>query len=136
MTLPRSRDAADRTPRTTLTDPVSTAAPTTACATTSRAAAAEIFDAPAYPKLHFIEGRYANDPTNWWVPNRACTEAMLRSAGFRIEAHPEAEVYLCSCGGRPAGEGWGPASRGAPDDVPAWEGQRRQVVDGRAVHTA
>ena len=53
------------------------------------------FDEPGYPKLHFIERRYSHDETNWWVPNRACTEAMLRSAGFRIEAQPEDEVYLC-----------------------------------------
>lgn len=48
-----------------------------------------------WPRLHFIEKRYAQDPTNWFIPNRAATEAMLRSAGFRIEAHPEPEVYLC-----------------------------------------
>lgn len=55
----------------------------------------DLFDRPGYPKLHFIEHRYANDPTNWWVPNTACTEAMLRSSGFEIVAHPEDEVYLC-----------------------------------------
>jgi tRNA (mo5U34)-methyltransferase len=54
-----------------------------------------LFDEPGYPKMHFIEKRYSHDETNWWVPNRACTEAMLRSAGFSIEAHPEDEVYLC-----------------------------------------
>jgi tRNA (mo5U34)-methyltransferase len=53
------------------------------------------FDRPGYPKLHFIEHRYADDPTNWWVPNRACAEAMLRSAGFAILSHPEDEVYVC-----------------------------------------
>lgn len=53
------------------------------------------FDEPGFPKLHFIEQRYSNDQTNWWIPNRACVEAMLRSAGFRIEAHPEDETYLC-----------------------------------------
>jgi tRNA (mo5U34)-methyltransferase len=53
------------------------------------------FERPAYPKLHFIEHRYADDATNWWVPNRACTEAMLRSAGFEITDHPEDEVYIC-----------------------------------------
>jgi len=58
------------------------------------------FDEPAYPKLHFIEHRYANDPTNWWVPNRACVEAMLRSAGFAVAARPEDEVYICRRGGR------------------------------------
>ena len=53
------------------------------------------FDSPGYPKLHFIEHRYAHDETNWWIPNRACVEAMLRSSGFSIEAQPEEEVYLC-----------------------------------------
>lgn len=56
---------------------------------------ARVFDAPGYPKLHFVEERYAHDPTNWWIPNRACTEAMLRSAGFAIREHPEDEVYVC-----------------------------------------
>jgi len=59
------------------------------------------FDSPGYPKMHFIEHRYADDPTNWWVPNRACVEAMLRSAGFVITAHPEDEVYFCKKGARP-----------------------------------
>ncbi|MDB5649148.1 MAG: hypothetical protein JWL62_668 [Hyphomicrobiales bacterium] len=62
----------------------------------------EHFDQPAYPKLHFIEHRYASDPTNWWVPNAACVEAMLRSSGFRIDAHPEREVYICRRGQTPA----------------------------------
>lgn len=53
------------------------------------------FDEPGYPKMHFIEHRYSHDVTNWWVPNRACVEAMLRSAGFAIEAQPEDEVYVC-----------------------------------------
>jgi tRNA (mo5U34)-methyltransferase len=54
-----------------------------------------IFDRATWPKLHFVERRYADDPTNWWIPNRACAEAMLRSAGFEIVAHPEQEVYVC-----------------------------------------
>jgi tRNA (mo5U34)-methyltransferase len=54
-----------------------------------------IFDDPGYPKLHFIEHSYAADPTNWWAPNRACTEAMLRSAGFAVMSRPEDETYLC-----------------------------------------
>ncbi len=53
------------------------------------------FDDPAFPKMHFIEERFAHDETNWWIPNRGCVEAMLRSSGFFIEAHPEDEVYLC-----------------------------------------
>ena len=53
------------------------------------------FDDPGYPKMHFIEQRYASDWTNWWAPNRACSAAMLRAAGFTIEANPEPEVFLC-----------------------------------------
>ena len=55
----------------------------------------EIFSAPGFPVLHFVEHRYAGDPTNWWIPNRACAEAMLRSAGFEIEDQPDPEVYIC-----------------------------------------
>jgi tRNA (mo5U34)-methyltransferase len=54
-----------------------------------------IFYLPSYPRLHFVEQRYAKDPTNWRIPNRACVEAMLRSAGFAIIEHPEEEVYIC-----------------------------------------
>ena len=53
------------------------------------------FDEPGYPKMHFIEHRYSHDQTNWWVPNRACVEAMLRSSGFAIASQPEPEVYVC-----------------------------------------
>jgi tRNA (mo5U34)-methyltransferase len=54
-----------------------------------------IFDDPAYPKLHFVEHRYAGDPTNWWIPNQACAEAMVRSAGFEVTSRPAPEVLLC-----------------------------------------
>jgi tRNA (mo5U34)-methyltransferase len=63
------------------------------------------FAAEEYPKLHFVEHRYAGDPTNWWIPNRGCTEAMLRSSGFVIAAHPEPEVYLCRLGERMQADG-------------------------------
>lgn len=53
------------------------------------------FDEPGYPKLHFVEHRYSTDQTNWWIPNRAAAEAMLRSAGYAILAHPEDEVFIC-----------------------------------------
>jgi tRNA (mo5U34)-methyltransferase len=55
----------------------------------------EIFNREGYPVMHFIENRYSNDPTNWWIPNRACVEAMLRSSGFEILDQPEEEVYIC-----------------------------------------
>jgi tRNA (mo5U34)-methyltransferase len=54
-----------------------------------------LFADDAAPRLQFIEHRLAGDPTNWWVPNRACLEAMLRSAGFSMQAPPAGDVYLC-----------------------------------------
>ena len=54
-----------------------------------------MFERADFPVMYFIEKRYSNDPTNWWIPNRACAEAMLRSAGFTILSHPEEEVYIC-----------------------------------------
>lgn len=57
----------------------------------------EIFK-PSFPQMYFIEHCYSQDPTNWWIPNRACVEAMLRSAGFEILEHPEEEVYVCRRG--------------------------------------
>ncbi len=74
----------------------------------------EQFDAAGYPTLHFVEHRYADDPTNWWIPNRACVEAVLRSAGFAITAHPEDEVYLCKRTTRPQADGPVYPSRGEP----------------------
>jgi tRNA (mo5U34)-methyltransferase len=65
----------------------------------------DLFDRPGFPRLHFIEHRYADDPTNWWVPNRAGVEAMLRSAGFAITEHPEDEVYICRRVAAPQGAG-------------------------------
>jgi tRNA (mo5U34)-methyltransferase len=55
----------------------------------------EIFERPDFPKMFFIEKSYSGDHTNWWIPNRAAAEAMLRSAGFQIVDHPEEEVFVC-----------------------------------------
>lgn len=55
-----------------------------------------IFEDRRYPAMYFIEESYAGDPTNWWAPNRACMEAMLRSAGLRVEERVGAEVFYCS----------------------------------------
>ena len=59
-----------------------------------------------------IEKSYAGDPTNWWIPNRACAEAMLRSAGFEILEHPEDEVYVCGYTEAPAWAGAAYPARG------------------------
>jgi tRNA (mo5U34)-methyltransferase len=55
-----------------------------------------VFEEVGYPAMYFVEHLYAGDPTNWWIPNQAGMEAMLRSAGLRIEAHPSGEVYFCA----------------------------------------
>jgi len=54
-----------------------------------------VFAQDGFPKMYFIEQSYSGDCTNWWIPNRACVEAMLRSSGFEIVEHPEDEVYIC-----------------------------------------
>jgi tRNA (mo5U34)-methyltransferase len=56
----------------------------------------EIFNYPEFPQMYFIEHSYANDQTNWWIPNRAAAEGMLRSAGLEIVAHPESETWICA----------------------------------------
>jgi tRNA (mo5U34)-methyltransferase len=53
------------------------------------------FALPDYPAMYFVEHCYAGDWTNWWIPNRAGVEAMLRSAGFIIERRGDDDVYLC-----------------------------------------
>lgn len=51
---------------------------------------------PGWPKMAFIEHNFAGDPTNWWAPNHACVEAMLRAGGLKVtEALPH-ELYLCA----------------------------------------
>lgn len=54
-----------------------------------------IFERLSFPLAYFIEHSYSHDWTNWWIPNRAGVEAMLRSAGFDILSSPAEEFYLC-----------------------------------------
>lgn len=49
-----------------------------------------------WPKMAFIEHKFSGDPTNWWVPNHAGIEAMLRSSGLRVTGRPAEEIYLCA----------------------------------------
>ncbi|HEV2732883.1 MAG TPA: TIGR04290 family methyltransferase [Terriglobales bacterium] len=55
----------------------------------------EIFRDPDFPVVYFIEKSYSHDYTNWWIPNRAAVEAMLRSSGLEILEHPESETWIC-----------------------------------------
>jgi tRNA (mo5U34)-methyltransferase len=54
----------------------------------------ELMLAPSWPKMAFIERRLAGDPSNWWAPNRACVEAMIRSAGLEPVGSPGHEIEL------------------------------------------
>ena len=55
-----------------------------------------VFSDPDWPSMYFVEHSYADDPTNWWIPNRAAAEAMLRSSGLEILEHPESETWICA----------------------------------------
>jgi tRNA (mo5U34)-methyltransferase len=55
-----------------------------------------IFENRDFPRMFFVEKSYAGDPTNWWIPNCSAAEAMLRSSGLEIVAHPESETWICA----------------------------------------
>jgi tRNA (mo5U34)-methyltransferase len=55
----------------------------------------EDFLAPGWPKIAFIEHAFAGDATNWWAPNHAAAEAMLRSSGMRVLQRAAHEIYVC-----------------------------------------
>jgi tRNA (mo5U34)-methyltransferase len=55
----------------------------------------DAFATPGWPKMAFIEHEFSGDPTNWWAPNHAGVEAMLRSSGLRVVGRPGHEIYLC-----------------------------------------
>lgn len=57
-----------------------------------------IFEEPDFPRMYFIENSYSHDHTNWWIPNTAAAEAMLRSSGLVIVDHPEEETWVCEPG--------------------------------------
>lgn len=56
----------------------------------------DIFENRNFPAMYFVEKSYSHDPTNWWIPNRAAVEGMLRSSGLELLAHPEEETWVCA----------------------------------------
>lgn len=48
-----------------------------------------------WPKMAYIEHKLATDESNWWAPNHACVEALLRTAGLKVVGRPDHEFYLC-----------------------------------------
>jgi tRNA (mo5U34)-methyltransferase len=61
----------------------------------------DVLNAPGWPRMAFVEHRFAGDSTNWWIPNHACIEAVLRSAGFIIVGRPGHEIYICKLAKKP-----------------------------------
>jgi tRNA (mo5U34)-methyltransferase len=49
---------------------------------------------PDWPKMAFFEHAFAGDPTNWWAPNKAGVEAMLRSCGLQCIGEPGHEMWI------------------------------------------
>lgn len=84
----------------------------------------DAFGEPGWPKMAFIEHKFAGDPTNWWAPNHAGVEAMLRSSGLDVVSRPGHEIYVCEPRG---GASW-PRSEGAAELRSAtgrpWRGAR------------
>jgi tRNA (mo5U34)-methyltransferase len=79
----------------------------------------EMMREPGWPKMAFLEHHFAGDPTNWWVPNHAGVEAMLRAAGLQIVGHPGHEIYLCA------------PDLGRPSAVSTWNAAELLSATGR-----
>lgn len=79
---------------------------------------------PGWPVLAFLEHPFAGDETNWWAPNHAGVEALLRSSGMRVTARPGHEIYFCEPD--PAADTW-PRGRGRAELLSAtgraWEAE-------------
>lgn len=51
---------------------------------------------PGWPTMAFIEHALAGDQTNWWAPDAAAVEAMLRSCGLAVRGRPGHEIWVCA----------------------------------------
>lgn len=61
----------------------------------------DVFEQPGFPAMYFVEHAYAGDPTNWWVPNEAAVQALLRSVGMPVQQRRGEGLYVCESGERP-----------------------------------
>ena len=95
----------------------------------------EDFLAPGWPRVAFIEHPFAGDETNWWAPNHAAVEAMVRATGLRVTARPADEMYLCEPD--PAAHPW-PRRRGRAELLSATGQPWREPAagSGDAAHDA
>jgi len=93
----------------------------------------ESFLEAGWPKMAFIEREFAGDVTNWWAPNHACVEAMLRSSGLRVTGRPGHEIYLCEPD--PAAPVW-PRTRGRAELLSATGRPWTEAADAYAAPAA
>jgi tRNA (mo5U34)-methyltransferase len=75
---------------------------------------------PGWPKMAFIEKKLAGDITNWWAPNHACVEALMRSTGLRVVSRPGHEMYMCA-----------PGEEGGVSAARAWDVGELRAATGR-----
>lgn len=61
-----------------------------------------------WPKMAFIEKKLNGDLTNWWAPNRAAIEALMRTCGLEVVHRPGKETYICqpSANGQAVSKDW------------------------------
>ena len=76
-----------------------------------------------------FQGDEAGNPSNWWIPNRACIEQMLATAGFAgistVWEEPREEHWGRLCVHAVPSAGMGHRSPARPQAAPD-ERQRRQ----------
>lgn len=75
---------------------------------------------PGWPKMAFIEHQLAGDRTNWWTPNLAGVEAMLRSAGMRVTHRLPQEIFVAE------------PDRANPSCIAGWNRGEFLAATGRA----
>lgn len=53
---------------------------------------------PGWPRMAFVPGELEGDPTNCWIPNRACIESLLEDLDFHVEQRAGEDMYVCRRG--------------------------------------
>lgn len=86
----------------------------------------ERLDEAGWPKMAFVRRMLNGDPTNWWVPNRACVEAMLADVGFEVVGRPGDDIHICA-----PDQELGEASLRSPDELAAAVGPRHRPSKDR-----
>ncbi len=83
-----------------------------------------------WPKMAFIEQKFNGDPTNWWAPNTAALQAMLRSCGFEVIAAPGDETFVGRKKSEGVAAGWN-ASEYQSATGQQWQQSLQQKVQGK-----